>query len=99
VGSGEVAKEAISDVVAWLAEHEKAKVAEAVDALGLSILSEGELERVVDDLIEENRGLLAERSEKAFGILMGLMMKRVRGRANTEVVSELVTKKLKNLRG
>ena len=99
VGSGEVTKEAISDVVAWLAKHEKAKVAEAVDALGLSMLSEVELERVVDDLIEENRGLLAERGEKAFGVLMGLMMKRVRGRARTEAVSDLVRKRLKDLRG
>lgn len=97
VGSGKVTKEAVSDVISWLAKHNGAKVEEAVDALGLGILSESELERIVDSLIEDNRKMLAERGEKAFGILMGLMMSKVRGRVKAEVVSELVGRKLRNL--
>lgn len=97
VGSGKVTKEAVSDVISWLAKHNGAKVEEAVDALGLGILSESELERIVDSLVEDNRKMLAERGEKAFGILMGLMMSKVRGRVKAEVVSELVGRKLRNL--
>jgi len=96
VGSGEVAKEAISDIIVWLSKHEGAKVVEAVDALGLDILSQIELERIIDSLIEENRDLLVERGEKAFGLLMGLVMKRVRGRVKGGLVSEIVKKRLKD---
>ncbi|MCW3985251.1 MAG: Glu-tRNA(Gln) amidotransferase subunit GatE [Candidatus Bathyarchaeota archaeon] len=96
MGLGEVAKEATSDIIVWLSKHEGAKVIEAVDVLGLDILSQIELERIVASLIEENRGLLVQRGEKAFGLLMGLVMKRVRGRVKAGLVSEIVKKRLKD---
>jgi len=96
VGSGKIAKEAVSDVIVWLSKHEGTRVTEAVEALGLGMLSQSELERIVDSLIEENRSLLLERGEKAFGVLMGLVMKKVRGRVKAELVNELVKRKLKD---
>lgn len=96
VGLGEVAKEAASDIIAWLSKHKGARVAGAVDALDLRMLSKSELEQIIDHLIEDNRNLLAERGEKAFGSFMGLVMMRVRGRAKVELVSETLRKKLQN---
>jgi len=98
VGSGEVTKEAVSDVIVWLSKHEGAKVTEAVDALGLSILSKSEMEEIIDSLIEENQSLLAERGDKALGILMGLVMKKVRGRAEAKLVNELAKSKLEEFK-
>jgi len=95
VGRGEVAKEALADMISWIAKNEGAGVSDAIDALGLGILSQTELEKIVDTLIEENRCLLAERGEKAFGTLMGLVMKKVRGRAKADSVTKLVKQKLK----
>jgi len=94
LGIGEVAKEGVSDIVIWLSKHEGAKVIEAVEALGLSMLSQVEIEETVDNLIEENRKLLAERGKKAFGFLMGLVMKKVRGRVRAEFVGEIIRRKL-----
>ncbi len=98
VGSGELAKEAVSDAIVWLSKHEDGSVAKALEALGLGMLSTGELERIVDKVINENRSVVDERGEKAFGILMGLTMRQVRGRAKAETVSELVKKKFQSLR-
>lgn len=94
VGLGEVAKEAASDIIVWLSKHRGAKVIEAIVALGLGMLSESELEEIVDELIEENRSFLVERGEKAFGFLMGLVMRRVRGKARAKFVSEIVKRKI-----
>jgi glutamyl-tRNA(Gln) amidotransferase subunit E len=94
LGAGEVAREVVPDVITWLAKHEKALVSGAVEALGLSMLPMGELEKIVDGLIEENKGLLAERGERAFGALMGLVMEKVRGRAKADVVAEMVKHRL-----
>jgi glutamyl-tRNA(Gln) amidotransferase subunit E len=98
VSSGKVAKEAVSDVIVWLSQHENAKVVEAINALGLGMLSKSELKKIIDNLIEENRSLLINRGEKAFGILMGLVMKKVRGRAKAKCVSELVKNKLEGFK-
>ena len=96
VGAGAVAKEAASDIIVWLSKHKKAKVIKAVEALSLGMLPRSELEKIIDNLIEENRSLLVERGEKAFGVLMGLVMKKVRGRAKAEFVGEMVKKKLRD---
>jgi glutamyl-tRNA(Gln) amidotransferase subunit E len=97
VSSGEIAKEGISDIIAWLSTHSKASVEEAVAALGLGMLSRKQLVQIVDKLIEENRDLLVQRRNKAFGILMGLAMKRVRGKAKAELLTEILKEKLGNI--
>jgi glutamyl-tRNA(Gln) amidotransferase subunit E len=94
VGTGELTKEAIPEVVDWLSKHKDESIQETIDELGLKIISKEELEKIVDAIIEANRGLVEEREAKAFGILLGMVMKEVRGRASTALVSELLKKKL-----
>jgi len=93
IGAGKAAKEAIADVVSWLAKHEDASVKDSLESLGLGMLSEAELQSIVDDLLRENKSL-AEKGKEAFGPLMGLIMKKVRGRADAELVARVLKKKL-----
>jgi glutamyl-tRNA(Gln) amidotransferase subunit E len=95
VDAGETAKEAIPDVITWLSKHESATAKEAVKSLGLAMISQEELEKMIDDLIRENSSLIEERKEGAFGPLMGIVMKRTRGRVKAESVSETLKRKLK----
>jgi len=93
IDAGKAAKEAIPDIVSWLAKHEDASVRDALENLGLGMLSEAELQSIIDDLLRENKNL-AEKGKEAFGALMGLTMKKVRGRANAEMVARVLKKKL-----
>jgi len=95
VDAGETAKEAIPEIISWLAKHEGATAKEAVESLGLAMISQEKLEKMIDDLIRENRSLIEERKEGAFGPLMGMVMKRTRGRVKAESVSETLKRKLK----
>lgn len=95
IDRGETAKEAAPDIISWLAKNRTASVKEALKSLGLGMLSETELEKLIDQLISENKSLVEKSGERAFGALMGLTMKKVRGRANPEMVSTVVKKKLK----
>jgi len=94
VGSGDVAKEAIPDILTWLSKHENAAVKEAVEDLGFAMMSEKELEKMINDLLRENEKLVKERGINAFGALMGSVMKKARGRVKAELVSEMLKKKL-----
>jgi len=96
LGSGEAAKEAIPDILTWLAKHEEATAKEAVEDLGLAMISGEELEAIVENLIKENYSLVKEKGKAAFGPLMGIIMKNIRGRAKAEQVSETLRKKLEN---
>ena len=95
VGSGKTSKEALPEIVRWLSSHEEAKPEEALQALGLSMLSEDDLRLVIEETIRENERLIAERGQKAFGLLMGLIMRKHRGRVNAEDVSRLLRERLK----
>ncbi len=94
ISSGKLTKEALPEVFSWLSKHEDKSIQEAISELGLRIISKEELEKIVDAIIEANKDLVKERGAKAFGILMGMVMKEVRGKANTALVSELLKKKL-----
>jgi len=95
VSTGELTKEAVPEVVDWLSKHKDKSIQETINGLGLKIISKEELEKIVDAIIEANKGLVEEREAKAFGILMGMVMKEVRGKASTTLVSELLKKKLR----
>ncbi len=94
IGLGEVAKEAIPGILLWLGKHEGASVKDAVEGLGLTMVSREKLERMIDDVLRENERLVRERGTNAFGPLMGVVMGRVRGRAKAETVSEILKGKL-----
>ena len=94
VGSEQVTKEAIPKIVAWLAQHEGCTVQEATKSIGLKMLSKEELDEIIEGAIQKNKKLVEERGANAYGVLIGIVMKEVRGKANAALVSELVKQKL-----
>ena len=99
LSSGETTKEAIPDILTWLSRHERATAKEAIEDLGLRILSEEDLLLIIDGLIEKNRVLIEERGMAAFGILMGMVMEKVRGRVEAELVKETLKRSLAKAAG
>jgi glutamyl-tRNA(Gln) amidotransferase subunit E len=95
VGSGQLAKEAVADVFGWLSTHEGKSLRDAVDSLGLKMFSKAELETLVDRAIAANRQAVEKLGKNAFRMLMGMVMKEVRGKANPELVSKLLKERLK----
>jgi glutamyl-tRNA(Gln) amidotransferase subunit E len=97
IGSGETTKEAIPEIITWLSKNEGATAKEAIESLGLAMIFQKELERIIDDLIERNKSLVEERGKGAFGPLMGMVMKKVRGRVKAEMASGILKKRLKEI--
>jgi glutamyl-tRNA(Gln) amidotransferase subunit E len=94
VGSEKTPKEAVPEIVSWLAQHEGSKPSEAIEALGLSMISEQELARIVDDVIKKNEEAIRKRGTDAFGFLMGLVMREYRGKVKPDQVSKVLKEKL-----
>ncbi len=88
LGKKYITKEVFYDVLAK-AIKENISVKEAVDKLNLKRISKSELKRIIDKVISENPDL------KDFKVLMGLVMRKVRGRIEGNVVAEELKKRLK----
>ena len=95
VGNGTIAKEAIPDVIVWLSKNESRTVKDAIESLGLRMLSEEEIKAIIEKIIQENSEFIRKRGAKAsFGPLMGIIMRDYRGKVNAERVSEMLKKAL-----
>jgi len=95
VDSGKTSKEALPEIAKWLSKHEDASPIEAVEALGLGMLSEEELRGIILETLSQNEDLIGKMGEKAFGILMGQIMKKHRGRVDARKVSQLLMEELR----
>ena len=95
VGSGELAKEALSEVFTWLSKNQGKTVRDAVNALGLKMFTEADLSPIVDRVVAANKQQVDRLGKGAYGMLMGSVMKEVRGKANPEMVAKLLRERLK----
>jgi len=84
---GGFAKEAVPRLLRHMA-REGSEAAEAVAALGLGSLSDGEVDAVLDEVVAAHEAMVRERGEKALGPLMGVAMERLRGKADGRLVNE-----------
>ena len=90
VRSGTVAKEAAPSLLAWLSKNVNRTVEDAARELGIRMLPEDELLKIIDRIIEANLSLIKERGEGAYGKIMGLVMSEVRGSADPATVTKLI---------
>ncbi len=94
VGQSILAKEAIGDVFSWLSKNEGKTLQDAMNALGLKMFTEANLSPIIDRIIAANKPQIEKLGKNAFGMLMGAVMKEVRGKANPELVSKLLKERL-----
>ncbi len=94
VESGDLAKEGVPEVLTTLAETPGLSAAEAVEEAGLSGVSEDEVCEAVVEVVERNADQIAEEGMGAFSGLMGEAMGALRGKADGEVVSEVLREEI-----
>lgn len=95
ISSGNLMKESISDVIIWLSKNAGKSVQEAIGNLGLKAVSGDELDNTINKVVAENKKLIQERGEASFGILMGIVMRNLRGKIDPTQASKRLKEKLK----
>ena len=58
-------------------------------------VNEGDLERIVENIVEKNEGIIKNQKERAIGPLMGIVMKELRGKVSGETINNLLLKNIK----
>jgi glutamyl-tRNA(Gln) amidotransferase subunit E len=87
-------KESIPKILTWLAKNEGATVKDAIDSLGLAMFSRKEIEVLIDDVLNKNSKFIKQQGKNVFGPVMGIIMKKVRGRAKPNVINEILKDRL-----
>ncbi|NJE60835.1 Glu-tRNA(Gln) amidotransferase subunit GatE [Thermococcus sp. 21S7] len=95
--NGKIAKEAFEEIFKELAKNPKKSAAQVAEEKGLTLLSEEEVERIIDEVVQANIDVIKAKGMGAMGMIMGRAMAKLRGRADGKLVSTLVRKKIGEL--
>jgi glutamyl-tRNA(Gln) amidotransferase subunit E len=87
-------KEAISDVFVWFSKNDSKKISVVLDSLGLKMYSKDEISNIVDRVTTENQKTVKMIGSKSFKLLMGTVMREIRGKANPALVTKMLKKKI-----
>lgn len=97
VKDGSVVKESAVDMLVYLAKNPGQGVQQAVTKLGLEMMGEDEVKKLVKETVAEKSDMVQERGMKAMGPLMGIIMGKVRGKASPQQVNKLLNDAIRAL--
>ncbi|MCE4614140.1 MAG: Glu-tRNA(Gln) amidotransferase subunit GatE [Desulfurococcales archaeon] len=94
VARGEIGKEAVEQILREIAENPGKHPRQIAEGLGLTGLTEEDIRGLVVSIIEDNLDSVKEKGDRAFGLIMGRVMARVRGRFDGKKIAEIVREEL-----
>jgi glutamyl-tRNA(Gln) amidotransferase subunit E len=94
LAAGDLAKEGVPDLLAALAENPGLSASEAAEQQGLGSAGEDEVREAVVEVVERNAGQIEEEGMGAFSALMGECMGALRGKADGDVVSDVLREEI-----
>jgi len=90
-----ITKESIEIIFEQIMSGKTQSVEEAIQKTSMISLSEDELEKICNTVINENSAIIDAQGLRAIGPLMGSVMKSIRGKASGEKVNLLLQKMIK----
>ncbi len=94
VTDDELAKEGVNDVLTLLAENSEMTAEEAVEEAGLAGVGEDEVREAVVSVVQRNEEQVEEEGMAAFSGLMGECMGQLRGKADGDLVSQVLREEI-----
>lgn len=95
LADGEIAKESIEIIFSNIMSGKEHSVDEIIKNASISKIDPTELERVLENLIKANINIVDEQRERSIGPLMGIAMKTMRGKADGQIINQILEKKIR----
>jgi len=90
----EINKESIEIIFEQIMSKKANDVAHALENASITQLTEDELDRVLDGIIQKNAEKIQQEQMRALSGLMGMAMKEVRGKASGKVINQKLKEKI-----
>jgi glutamyl-tRNA(Gln) amidotransferase subunit E len=92
---GEISKESIEIILENIMSGKSKTVKEAIGNTSIESISEKDLEKIIEEIVEKNESIIKNQKERAMGPLMGIVMKELRGKASGEMINSILLKNIK----
>ena len=92
---GEISKESIEIIFENIMAGKAKTVKEAMKNTAIEAVNESDLEKIIEEIVEKNQEIVKNQKERAVGPLMGIAMKKLRGKASGEMINKLLLENIK----
>ncbi|MGQ9780759.1 MAG: Glu-tRNA(Gln) amidotransferase subunit GatE [Nitrososphaeria archaeon] len=97
IDSGVASKESLMDIMRYMCQN-KVEAEAAASGLSLKAIDEDRLRSIVSAVVKSNIDLIEKQGDRSFGVLMGKVMRQVRGKVDGSRVSAVLKEELDNVR-
>ncbi len=97
VAEGRIAKDALGELLAYLARNPDKSVESAIKELGISTVSREEVERLVEEAVEALKEEILARGHRALSKVMGRVMPKLRGKVDGRLVAQIAREKIEEV--
>ena len=94
---GKISKDAIKDLMVAVSKKPDADVSAVAEEANLTLLSEDAVRDIIHEIATQNESMIKERQMGAMGPLMGMSMKKLKGKADGSLVNKIVREEIQNL--
>jgi len=94
---GKINKESIDIIFEQIMSQKANNVEQALENASITQLTEGELEKILDEIIQNNMEKIKQEKMRSLSGLMGIAMKEVRGKASGKTINQKLKEKIQKI--
>jgi len=92
---GKITKESIEIIFENIMSGKSKTIEDAIKNTSIETINKEEFEKVIENIIVNNKEIIKNQKERAISSLMGIAMKELRGKVSGEMVNALLLEKIK----
>ncbi|HID20664.1 MAG TPA: Glu-tRNA(Gln) amidotransferase subunit GatE [Methanophagales archaeon] len=93
VSANTFGKEAVPDILKFVVNNPELSIATAIAEIGL-IADTGEIEQLIENIVNSKKDFIQEKGARAVGPLMGVAMKELRGKVDGKIINKILAEKV-----
>ena len=97
LADSKIAKDSVTKLTTCVIQSPSEEIEEIAKNNNLTLLSQEDVEKIIDDIVMKNEAMVKERQMGAMGPLMGMSMKELKGKADGSLVNKIVKQSIQKL--
>ncbi|WP_268765969.1 Glu-tRNA(Gln) amidotransferase subunit GatE [Methanobrevibacter olleyae] len=95
--SNKISKDALKDLMLEISKKPNDNIENIAEEANLTLLSENAVKEIIHEIAIQNESMIKERQMGAMGPLMGMSMKKLKGKADGSLVNKIVREEIQNI--
>ena len=97
LADSKIAKDSITKLTTCVIQSPNEEIKTTAENNNLTLLSQEDVTKIIEDIVNKNESMVKERQMGAMGPLMGMSMKKLKGKADGSIVNKIVRQSIQKM--